>query len=376
MTHVFVVNEKTFNIHLQYLFAGTGYSDNEPDLMSISGEKYYAENTLTGMIADISKVRVGDKVLFYVTGCKKFFGIFEIEDSPFFEPYSSNYLGKELDKYLPFRVKIKPYKVYSRGVSEQLALDDISTINRPYEMCWSMIYRKLTGMRGCSFVTDSEMERLEELLSFANESNYLSGENYYYDNEKQQIIVSTIINNYSAPTNIPLTIDTRLYNVRNSHENHLQAFITQNFDRNQTLKSKLFPNSATRIWIGNEVVCSVGEKRIDILTIAETDKDLVVRIIELKDERPTAGILKWQLPWYIKWVDQYLVPGLLSKKKNVIIIPTIFAYPYNRNTKIKKEFDSKIIEFNEEKQKLVNNGEIRDIECYYFDRTAFPIKIY
>ena len=65
MTHVFIVNERTFNIHLQYMFAGTGYSTFQPTLNSLLPAKYTHENTFTGMIADISKVRNGDKVLFY-----------------------------------------------------------------------------------------------------------------------------------------------------------------------------------------------------------------------------------------------------------------------------------------------------------------------
>ena len=108
MTHVFVVNETTFNVHLKFMFAGTGFSTFQPALNSISKSKYDYENTFTGMIADISKVRNGDKVLFYVTGVKKFFGIFEIDGNPFFEAQSTDYLGDDLKKYLPFRVKIKP----------------------------------------------------------------------------------------------------------------------------------------------------------------------------------------------------------------------------------------------------------------------------
>ena len=43
MTHIFIVNENTFDYHLQYLFAGTGYGNNEPNLNETCGIDYTAE---------------------------------------------------------------------------------------------------------------------------------------------------------------------------------------------------------------------------------------------------------------------------------------------------------------------------------------------
>ena len=167
MTHIFIVNEKTLKIHLEYMFAGTGYANNEPDFIDRYKDTFAdrVEKTYVSMIADIAKVRVGDKVAFYVTGCKKLFGFFRICSNPFFEAKISNYLGDELEKYLPLRVLIEPDEVYANGISELEALDDISNIDHPYEMCWSLIYRKLTGMRGCAFVTDTEYAYLKKKIS-------------------------------------------------------------------------------------------------------------------------------------------------------------------------------------------------------------------
>lgn len=375
MTHVFVVNEITFNTHLQYLFAGTGNAEYEPNFNAENKEKYPAEKVLTAMIADISRVRSGDKVLFYVTGCKKFFGIFKIDGCPFFESKTSNKLHEFLgEKYLPFRVKIKPLTVYAKGISEQSALDDISTLDKPYNMCWSMIYRKLTGMRGCSFVTDYEMERIEQLLDEKNQSQSLLGVDFAYDKDQGEIICSSTHKQYDGATTDLLTIDKRLYCV-GKHEVHLQAYITQNFDKNPLLKTKLFTANPLKIWIGNEVICSVGEKRIDLLTIAETQDQTKIRVIELKDQRPTAEILQKQLPWYLKWVQQYVAPNI--KGKPIKIIPTIIAHPYARNTKRKREFEREMVLFNDANHLVSNtNATIENLECIYYDRSAFPIKIY
>lgn len=386
MTHVFIVNEQTFNIHLKYMFAGTGYSvydsktkttiDYEPDLSNINNIKYEKEKTLTDMIADISKVRNGDKVIFYVTGCKKFFGIFEIDSDPFLEPLKTNYLGTNLGKYLSLRVKIKPYKVYREGISEQIALDDISKISAPYEMCWSMIYRKLTGMRGCSFLTDFEMSKIENLLSSINKKQYLLGNDFYYDSSNSIISTSSKHNLYQGTSNHSLSINNRLYNVKGSHEGHLQAYIIQNFDKDPQLISKLLPSNLIKKWIGNEVICSVGEKRIDILLIAETDKEIQIRIIELKDEYPKASLITNQIPWYINWVDQYIAPNLLNFNKTIKIIPTIFAYKYKKNTPKKQNFEKEVNNFNGQTHSICINAKGDNIDCIYYDRSQNPIKIY
>ena len=375
MTHVFIVNQTTFNIHLQYMFAGTGFSTYQPSLYSTNSTKYDYENTFTGMIADISKVREGDKVLFYVTGCRKFFGVFKIVGVPFFEPQNTNYLGVQLDKYLSFRVKIAPYKVYANGISEQQALDDIKTIDKPYQMCWSMIYRKLTGMRGCSFLMDYEMERMETLLDNENNSTFLNGNNFYYDKINGIIANDNTQYVYQGVTTNPLSIDTRLHNVHGSHEGHLQAYIVQNYDVLTALKTRILPQDTIKKWIGNEVVCSVGERRIDLLTIVETSDEIQIRIIELKDEAPRRAIITDQLPWYIKWVDEYVVPNLQNEKP-VKIIPMIIAYPYGRNTPNKRAFEDGVDYFNNHLTGICSNAILCNIECIYYDRTQNPIKIY
>ncbi|MBA7555556.1 hypothetical protein ES705_48225 [subsurface metagenome] len=58
-THIFIVNEETFPKHLQYMFAGTGSKDKDEH---------------PGLLTDISRVRVGDFVIFYIEGTVKIKG--------------------------------------------------------------------------------------------------------------------------------------------------------------------------------------------------------------------------------------------------------------------------------------------------------------
>lgn len=369
MTHIFVVNEQTFKVHLEYMFAGTGYSTYEPDFIDKDKQCTKSdskERTFVSMIADISKLRIGDLVAFYVTGCKKIFGFFRVASSPFFVPKKEDYLGgkDELNRYLPFRVKLKPYLVYSNGITEHQALDNIHGIDHPYEMCWSLIYRKLTGMRGCSFVTDDEYMRLHRLITYENKT-HLSSKGYSYDGSTQTIIPLESSKIYLGNTDISLNIKDRFLKVSNSHEVHLQAYITQNLDKG-ILKKLLYPDSYVSNWIGNEVVCSVGEQRIDVLTITKTRKNCCIRIIELKDETPHKYIVEQQLKWYIMWVIQYLVPNLSSSE--IIIKPTIIAENFKRRSNRKTEFLEACENFNNKKIEQLFKVKIEPVEFISFNR--------
>ena len=374
MTHVFVVSEKTFDIHLKYMFAGTGNQSFEPNLDCVENNKYEQERALTDMIADISKVRTGDKVIFYVTGCKKFFGIFEIAGNAIFQPKKTDNLEKSLGRYLPFRVRIKPYKVYAEGITEEIALDDISSIAYPYEMCWSMIYRKLTGLRGCSFLFDYESKKLETLIK-NNKNSLLSGKNFCYDAKNHKITKMDNPKPFDDSTAKPLCIDTRLYSLAHGYEGQLQAYILQKYDIDEKLSSKLLPPKFKNKWIGNEVVCSVGERRIDILIIAETDDEIYIRVVELKDKKPNKDIFEKQLKWYINWVKMYVVPNLICLHKKIKIIPTIIAHKYKNKCSSREEFEKSIEQFYKKSKTNNSKFDIIKTECIFYEKSNDALTI-
>ena len=151
--HVFVVSTVTFDLHLKYMFVGTGSKDHQIDFnaKASSSLHFASENSLVSMLADASRLRKGDSVYFYVqqetNSDGKFYGVFEcVEDRPFLDnDDKTQFLRNELEKNLNIRAKIKPKTVYPAGISEWDLLDDISSVTKPYEMLWSLIYRKLKG---------------------------------------------------------------------------------------------------------------------------------------------------------------------------------------------------------------------------------------
>lgn len=87
--HVFVVNQVTFKQHLEYMFAGTGAKNRMSLFLEKSDIKFQptTERNLVGMIADISRIRPDDKIIFYlqatVNNPGMFFGIFKAKSAAF-----------------------------------------------------------------------------------------------------------------------------------------------------------------------------------------------------------------------------------------------------------------------------------------------------
>lgn len=346
-THVFIVNEQTFKCHLEYMFAGTGAGDKKSPFLYNASVRFNgnSERGLVGMIADISRIQIGDNIIFYLQATNekqgKFFGVFKAKSKAFFdENDSENYLKAELGKGLSYRILIEAsdYGVYPEGITEHEYLDSLEGKNHPYELCWSLIYRKLKGNRGCTMITDFEFNDL--LSKLKNKSNQLSfAENYTYDFSLG--VISENINKliYNGKKN-SISIENRLLykaNRNNAFETHLQAYILQNI---RSIGLLDYPEKD--FWIGNEVSCGVGMQRIDILIKQETNDKICFKVVELKDEQPTANIVDYQLSWYIKWLFDYIIPNY--SEKTVEITPCIVAAKTNNKGLLKhiaeKEFRS------------------------------------
>ena len=329
-THVFIVNEQSFKIHLEYLFVGTGSKNNDVDFNAKCTSQLHpqSENVLVSMMADFNRTRVGDYVVFYVQNSNKsegkFYGIFQIDSEPFLEPKSNNqYLLNELGKNLTFRSLIKPYQVYSEGVSEWEALDEIKAISSPNQMLWSLIYRKLKGNRGNTMITLYEAERLFNLIKVKNNHSVINSNSYTYENRKL-VSYNNSSKRYSGNTNLKFDILPRLCHKKQcgkAYESHLQMFITQNIGKHTSLDKALNVESEKLEWLGNEVSCGVGMQRIDIMFSQKTsDIDREVVPIELKAVPASEDNIR-QISRYIDWIEQYYVPNKPSTIRPVLICP-------------------------------------------------------
>lgn len=331
MAHVFIVDQTTFKYHLKYMFAGTGARDKLSPFLQDWDIDYPSttERMLVGMIADISRIRINDKVVFYLQSQDgmpgMFFGVFRVSSQPFFdENDDDNYLADSTQKGLSFRVLLEPDAVYAKGVTEHEYLDSLQGKTSPADLCWSLIYRKLKGNRGCTMIMDYEFDDLLLKLQQKNNNAVLTAAGYSFDADANEIIGMKRTFSYRGRRD-SLNILPRLiykHSRNNAFESHLQAYIMQNCDE-APLRDMLIPVDDADVFIGNEVSCGVGMQRIDVMLKQETENEVYIRIIELKDEAPYEDIVLRQLPWYLEWLSDYVIPKYSHKK--VILIPTVIG---------------------------------------------------
>jgi hypothetical protein len=306
-THVLIVNEDSFPIHLNFLFVGTGAKNND---------FHY------GLLADLKRVREGDLVIFYLEKVG-FFGIFEIAGQPFKDNGKPTYLENLLGKKLIYRVKIKPKKVYPFPISEWEALDKLPLYAK--DVIWSLIYRKLKGWRGCTPINLQESENLIKLLLDANKSNepisLNTGESFTYNSEKK--IIEKIRNIYpytkkSEPTENVLEEMINLDKKHRAFEDRLQIYFCENVGKIKFLEP-ITGKSEDIIWLGNEVYCGFGMQKIDIFTILSDErKNIMLNLIELKCI-PAYPEIKYQLKRYADWAQSYIKGAINTNIQPVLV---------------------------------------------------------
>jgi len=282
------VNEETLPIHLEYQFVGVS-----------SGGR----DTNISLLADALRVKTNDFIFFYIEGRNtkkgRFFGVFRAVDNTVYHLTGSEALNPNLPVKLIYRKKIKPYRVYQKGVLEWIALDKLPTYAK--ELLWTLIYRKMKGRRGNTMLFPWEVERLISLIKDENSGQYLSGQHFTFDTQRYVIVQGTQTNTHNAGTPIQI----QLNNVKNS-ETHFQAYILQNLNiGNNQFLPQIFGKNI--IWIGNEVFAGSGMQKIDILTIEKIDEtEYIYRIIELKHPKSTTNIqfAPMQLEYYVNWARE------------------------------------------------------------------------
>jgi len=360
-THVFIVNENSFPIHLQYLFAGTGAGEKEEHM---------------GLLADIRRTRPGDNVIFYLERVG-FYGIFKVADEPkyvFVDDNSPTYLENDLKKKLIYRVKITPHEVYPNGISEWEALDKLPLYAQ--DVIWSLIYRKLKGNRGCTPITLDESERLIQMIKSKNKkplARLLENQSYSWDKDNTEIkIVNQKFNYTGRRSGGPDLMGEMIKRdkKRRAFEDVLQAYFTGNVGCDKKL-DKITGTKEQIIWLGNEVACGVGMQKIDIFTITSDERNnREFRIVELKDESLYPAILN-QVWRYVNWTASYLKGAINSNIQPIVIAKAVERKTkYNTNPKPTKEWKDREATFEAIKKfNSLNLAKLVKIFEYHFEDT-------
>ncbi len=326
--HQFIVSENTLPVHLEYSFAGVSI-DNDCyfDNISIDGHE---ERGFSSLYADICGVHKGDEILFYMNKPDndskreggRFFGFFEcVSDFPFYEP-QGNYLKDDLGVPLVFRHKIIPKKIYSIGLTEWQAMDEMSDFKTVLDIPWTLIYRKISGKRGCTPILPHEEIIIKKMLDRINAGQPVFSSKIGYNDKEIGLYGNGASTAYSGRTDIFNKIDNRLKELMEIRgrkwELQLQAYLMQEIKRNKLLTELLFPNVEI-FWIGNEIYAGAGMQSIDLLVYTKNDFNTFIHLIELKSvtaDREAAA----QLNRYIMWLMSH-IPDLKIHQ----IVPTLIA---------------------------------------------------
>lgn len=300
--HIFTVNERTFKIHLNYMFAGTGKD----------GAAHQ-----TGALADISGIREGDKICFYVMN-KGFFGFFKAKGNPFFENYKNQYLDIELGKTLTYRIFLVPYKIYESGKSEWDVLQNPDYIKDKsiYNMQWSWIFKKLNANRGCLSIDTLEEELLENIIS-ANNVLLSSTNNYDYLNGK--IINCDAVKIYEGDSSKKVRESSKI-----NIEEDLKILFVSMANENKILDQVLNIEANGKVnFISNEFLCSFSERKLDLAFGTEEDHCI---LIELKNEFIYNYKIYNQLKEYSRYISNYkifykkIIPILIIRDARLISV--------------------------------------------------------
>lgn len=313
--HVFIVNEESLPVHLQHMFVGVS-----------SGGK---DNNI-GLLADICRVKKDDYVFFYIEGRNvkkgRFFGVFKTVDDVVYHITGNNALKPNLPVKLIYRKRIKPYKVYAKGVLEWEALDKLPTYAK--ELLWTLIYRKMKGGRGNTMLFPWETERLISLIESENAGNSFGNNDFNFDNSSYQIINGVP----SATHSLLNTINIPIAEIKKS-ETALQAYILQQLKiGTNNFLPQIFGNNI--VWIGNEVFAGTGMQKIDIMTVEKIDDTShLYRLIELKHPKSSTNInfAALQLEYYVNWSRED-VGGHVIGGKNFNIKPILLSLTAQYNS--------------------------------------------
>lgn len=306
--HVFVVNEETLPIHLEYLFVGVSSGDRDTNI---------------ALLADALRVKKNDFIFFYIEGRNtkkgRFFGVFKAVDDSVYHITGSNAQNPNLPVKLIYRKRITPFRVYQNGVLEWIALDKLPTYAK--ELLWTLIYRKMKAKRGNTMLFPWEVERLISLIRDENNRQHLSGQHFTFDKNRYEITQGT----QTFTHNLGVPIQVSLDDIKNS-ETHFQAYLLQNLNiGNNTFLPQIFGRNI--VWIGNEVFAGSGMQKIDILTIEKIDEtEYIYRIIELKHPKSRVGInfAPLQLEYYINWAREDIGGHIIGGRK-FNIKPMLFS---------------------------------------------------
>lgn len=284
-----------------------------------------------------------------------FYGIFEVIDEPYIMEYTTSfqpeknvyglepYHNNVVNNYLWMRIKVRPKIIFPNPISEFTYLDDFTD----EVMSWTILYRKLFGKRSCTSIPPIEEQKLIRLLENANAQyqdtnkyndldlnltrEYVIGERKFrfkpdWNNDIRgggiklsHFVVSQIPSYITILPTEGLLESAILYELSNPSQ---RVFLDSD-SKDILFKAICHPQERV-VWIGNQVVCSAGGSRSDVVTFqalsgqADDTQTSSINVIELKNQSLEPGDLQ-QVGKYARWFASTYAKGDIDTVRHIVI---------------------------------------------------------
>lgn len=312
--HVFIVNNVTFPITQNRCVAAVVREGAE-------GGKY-REKTMADILADISCIRIGDRIFFYETDMG-FHGIYKAASLPFIDNdevggINQEYLfGDERNPHfekgaliLPNRLLIEPLKYLENPINEWRSASNsafgrfVSAIDLR-----SIFYKKALGRgKSITHLFPEEELTLRQLLEQANTKGHKR----------------LVCNPYKPKNPQPVIFDLKpTSNGEVKYEKFLEGWIIQNIDNPSNNMHQFLGDLNEIECFANYVPVSIAGGNLDIVVFHKrknSNERYKITIIELKKGRISKSDLE-QMDSYVKWTKENLTKRLIKTPIKMEISP-------------------------------------------------------
>ncbi len=343
-SHLFVVNNDTFGIHLQNNFLGVVMA--KKNTVRGPNSAYY------GQLADLMNVRKGDIAFLYLNFVSKnkllwpenkfeaeYHGIYKIKSEPFIserdvpgigqfngqfifgnnenEIYKRAISQEKFASILPVRMLIEPMTGlnYAKNVDDTTAYVDKTDEGQLWTLLFKKIYK--AGLaRGITPLLPEEASKVARLLFKANQIPL--SENISLSNLESQ--------NYPFEIGQPLNID--LESSPNDPEtvrieNMLVGWIMQNIDKDIPVLDELVGKKEDLEFKGNHIQYGISGDTVDILLLHRRKINGIeyrykATVIEVKKDKINEDNVDQALR-YTKWIAQLVTFNNVSAIQPVVI---------------------------------------------------------
>lgn len=327
--------------------------------------KYPRGKQFWSILADLSNIRIGDKIFFYQRRIDEnqegrgFIGVFRSTSLAFEDnadiSYNGNFIYGEcpschrktiskiennsikcsncrgsINGYiLPLRITIKVDRFYERYLDDNRAYIDITDRGR----LSTLLFRKIYGKgreRSCSPILPEEAEKLERLLERCENQQI---NNRVFEEYQPDPYVPTnfiFISNYLNQIQFNQNGELR-------YEFMLEFYIMQLLNWGDQIVQSIFRPFCEIEWFGNQILFGIGGDKTDLLVLYKrNDMRYRADVVELKKGSIRPNDLE-EIMKYIYWISQLVTSNIQDRIENPFYLkPILIGRSVNSIQKIRR----------------------------------------